>query len=121
MKKSMLKTFSSIFIITVIAKVLGLLRDIVFAKFYGTGFEATAFVTALKIPTQIVDLVLSSAIVSTFVPVFNEIMKKDGEKKANEFANKFINMIALIATGISILGMIFAPQIINFGLYSFAF
>ena len=113
MKKSMLKTFSSIFIITVIAKVLGLLRDIVFAKFYGTGFEATAFVTALKIPTQIVDLVLSSAIVSTFVPVFNEIMKKDGEKKANEFANKFINMIALIATGISILGMIFAPQIIN--------
>lgn len=110
---SMLKTFSSVFMITVIAKVLGLLRDIIFAKFYGTGYEATAFFTALKIPTQIVDLVLSSAIVSTFVPVFNEIMQKEGKVKANQFANRFINVIAIFATGISVLGMIFAPQIVH--------
>ena len=81
MKKNIIKTFSTVFLITFAAKVLGLLRDIVFANFYGTGFEASAYVTALKIPTQIVDLVLSSAIVSTFVPVFNEVMRKRGKRK----------------------------------------
>lgn len=113
MKKNIIKTFSSVFIITLIAKVLGLLRDIVFANFYGTNFEATAYFTAIKIPTQIVDLVLSSAIVSTFIPVFNEIMQKEGSKKANMFAGNFINIITVIATFISIIGIIFAPQIVN--------
>ena len=106
-KKSIIKTFSSVFLITLIAKVLGLLRDMVFSGFYGTGMDAMAYFTALKIPTQIVDLVLSSAIVSTFVPVFNDIMQKEGKEKANLFANNFI------ATGISVLGMLFAPQIVK--------
>lgn len=113
MKKNIIKTFSSVFIITLIAKVLGLLRDIVFANFYGTGFEATAYFTAIKIPTQIVDLILSSAIVSTFVPVFNEIMQKDGKEKANLFAGNFINVITIIATVISVIGIVFAPQIVS--------
>ena len=113
MKKNIIKTFSSVFIITVIAKVLGLLRDIVFANFYGTGIEATAYFTAIKIPTQIIDLVLSSAIVSTFVPVFNEVMQKDGKDKANLFAGNFINVVTLIASGISIIGILCAPQIVG--------
>lgn len=113
MKKNIIKTFSSVFIITLISKILGLLRDIVFANFYGTGLEATAYFTAIKIPTQIVDLVLSSAIVSVFVPVFNEIMQKNGKEKANSFASNFINVITLIATTISIVGIVFAPQIVK--------
>lgn len=112
-KNNIIKTFSTVFLITLASKILGLLRDIVFANFYGTGYEASAFFTALKIPTQIVDLILSSAIVSTFVPVFNEVLKKDGKEKANLFANNFINIVTLIATIISIVGMIFAPQIVN--------
>ena len=113
MKKNIIKTFSTVFILTFVSKILGLLRDIVFANFYGTSMEATAYFTAIKIPTQIVDLVLSSAIVSVFVPVFNEIMKKNGKDKANSFAGNFINVITLIATSISIIGIVFAPQIVG--------
>lgn len=112
-KKNILKTFSTVFLLTLASKVLGLLRDIVFAGYYGTGFEASAFFAAIKIPTQIVDLVLSGAIVSTFVPVFNEVMQKEGKGKANIFANNFINVIMIIATLISIIGMLFAPQIVT--------
>lgn len=113
MKKNIIKTFSTVFFITLMSKMLGLLRDIVFANFYGNGFEADAYFAALKIPTQIVDLVLSGAIVSTFVPVFNDIMQKEGKEKANSFANNFINVIALIATLISVIGILFAPQIVK--------
>lgn len=113
MKKSIVKTLSTVFILTAIAKVLGLLRDVVFAKVYGTGIEATAYFAALKIPTQIVDIVLSSAITSTFIPVFNEVLQKDGKDKANSFASNFINVVACISTLISVLGIIFAPALVK--------
>lgn len=107
------KTFSIIFVITLVVKVLGLLRDVVFAKFYGTGYVATAFFASIRIPTQLIDIILSSAIVSVFVPVFNEVMQKDGKESANAFANNFVNIVALISSIISILGIIFAPQVVK--------
>lgn len=112
-KNNIKKTFSIIFVITLVVKVLGLLRDIVFARFYGTGYVATAFFAATRIPTQIIDIILSSAIVSVFVPVYNEITEKDGKNKANLFAGNFVNIVALISTLISIIGIIFAPQIVS--------
>lgn len=113
MKKSFIKTFSTVFIITLISKVLGLLRDIVFARYYGTGYIATAFFAAIRIPTQLLDIGLSAAITSTFIPVFNEILKKENKEKANIFANNFINIIAVIATFISIFGIIFSEQVVT--------
>ncbi len=113
MKKNMMKTLSTVVIITAVSKILGLLRDVVFAQIYGDSVEATAYFAALKIPTQIVDIVLSSAIVSTFIPVFNEVLQKSGEEKANKFAGNFINIVAVIATVISIIGIIFAPLLVN--------
>ena len=52
----------------------------VFASQYGTAFTADAFQVAIKIPTQLVDIVLGSAIVSTFIPIFNELMQKDRKR-----------------------------------------
>ncbi len=113
MKKTFIKTLSTVFILTAIAKVLGLLREIVFANVYGTGIVADSYFAALKIPTQIVDIVLSSAITSTFIPVFNEILQKEGKDKANHFAGNFINLVAVIATAISIIGIIIAPILVK--------
>ncbi len=112
-KNNITKTFSIVFIITLIVKTLGLLRDIIFANYYGTGYVATAFFTSTRIPTQLVDIILSSAIVSIFVPVFNEILQKSNKEKANDFANNFINIISVLSAIIAIFGIIFAPQIVK--------
>ena len=113
MGQKAIKTFSMVFLITLFAKILGLLRDIFFANFFGTGYEATAFFAASRIPTQLLDIGLGAAIASTFIPVFNEIMQKDGKEKANLFAGNFINVVTLIASVISVVGILFAPQIVN--------
>lgn len=113
MKQKAIKTFSVVFLITLFAKILGLLRDIIFANFFGTGYEATAFFAATRIPTQLLDISLGAAITSTFIPVFNEIMQKETKYKANAFASNFINIIAVIATIISVLGIVFAPQVVS--------
>ena len=113
MKKNIIKTFSLVVIITVVSKCLGLIREMVFANFYGTTFMADAFQVAIKIPTQLVDIVLSSAIVSTFIPIFNDLMQKEGKDKANTFAGNFINFIAVLSTLIAIVGIIFAPLFVK--------
>ncbi len=112
MKKNIIKTFTFMFSAMFLAKVLGLLRNIVFANFYGTGLESTAFFTASRIPTQLLDITLGAAISSTFIPVFNEFLQKEGKKRAFEFANHFLNVIIIISVLLSVLGMIFAPQVV---------
>lgn len=113
MKKNIIKTFSFMFIAMFLAKVLGLVRNMVFANFYGTGFEATAFFTASRIPLQLLDITLGAAISSTFIPVFNEYMQKKGKESAIAFANNFLNVIILMSLVLSVLGIIFAGPIVK--------
>ena len=105
MKKNVIKTFLFMFTAMFLAKVLGLVRNIVFANFYGTGFEATAFFTASRIPLQLLDLTLGAAISSTFIPVFNEYMQKNGKERAIHFVSNFLNFIIIISLVLSILEM----------------
>lgn len=113
MNQNIIKTFAFMFSAMFLAKILGLVRNIVFANFYGTGGSATAFFTASRIPLQLLDLTLGAAISSTFIPVFNEFMQKDGKKRAIAFANNFLNVIIVISLLLSILGMLFAGPIVK--------
>ena len=113
MKKNVIKTFTFMFSAIFLAKILGLVRNIIFANCYGTGFEATAFFTASRIPLQLLDMTLGAAISSTFIPVFNEFFQKKGKERAVQFANNFLNIIIVISLILTALGIIFAPFIVE--------
>jgi putative peptidoglycan lipid II flippase len=113
MKKNIIKTFSFMFVAMLLAKILGLLRNIVFANFYGTGFEATAFLTASRIPLQLLDITLGAAISSAFIPVFNEHLQSKSKEEAIKFSNNFLNIIVLISFILTILGIVFAPYVVK--------
>ena len=113
MKKNIIKTFAFMFSAIFLAKILGLVRNIIFANCYGTGYEATAFFTASRIPLQLLDMSLGAAISSTFIPIFNEYLQKKGKERAIQFANNFLNIIIVISLLLTILGIMFAPFIVN--------
>lgn len=113
MKKNIVKTFLFMFSAIFLAKILGLVRNIVFANFYGTGLEATAFFTASRIPLQLLDMSLGAAISSTFIPIFNELLQKKGKDESIKFANNFLNIIIIISLVLTVLGMIFAPAVVK--------
>lgn len=112
MKKNIIRTFAFMFSAIFLSKVLGLVRNIVFAYFYGTGMEATAFFTASRIPMQLLDMSLGAAISSTFIPIFNEYLQKKGKEQAIRFANNFLNIIILISLILTLIGIAFAPQLV---------
>ena len=63
------RTISTVMLITLLGKVLGLVRDRLLAVHYGTGMEANAFLTASRIPRVFFDMLFASAIAASFIPI----------------------------------------------------
>ena len=111
--KKILKTAGFMVAATLAAKACGMLRDMLIASVYSTGSEAVAFYTACRIPLLLFDFVIGGVISSTFIPVFNEYLEKEGKERAMRFANLYINTVFLITLVITALGVLFAPQLIR--------
>ncbi len=108
-----LKTAGFMVIATLAAKVCGMLRDVLIASVYSTGSDAVAFYTACRIPLLLFDFVIGGVISSTFIPVFNEYLEKQGKEKAMRFANLYINTVFMVTLVITALGLLFSPQLIR--------
>ena len=112
--KKMLKTAGFMAAATFLAKVCGLIRDMMIAAFFGTGMEADAYMTATRLPTTLFDIVIGGVISAAFIPVFNSVLKKENREEALKFANRFIGMVLFISGLIAIFGIVFSDYLINF-------
>ena len=110
-KKNTFKTAGIMICLTLMAKIAGMLREVLFASLYGTGGQATAFLTASRIPLLFFDITLGAAISSSFIPIFNEYLKKDEKENAMRYASTFINLIVLITGVFCAIGILFSRQI----------
>ncbi len=106
--KNTIKTAGFMIFATMLAKITGMLREILFASLYGTGGQAAAFLTASRIPLLFFDITLGAAISSSFIPVFNDYLEKNERDKAGRYANTFINLIVLITSFFCVIGMFLA-------------
>ncbi len=113
-RKNPVKIVSLMMIITLVGKVLGLLRDRLLTINYGSGMEASAFLTASRIPRVFFDTVFASAISACLIPVFSEYLQKKGKKDAFKFAGNFITVMAVLCAVLTVLGMLFSSQLTSF-------
>ena len=113
------KTVSSLMVLTLAGKVLGLYRDRLLAVHYSTGAAASAFFTASRIPRVFFDAVFASAIAGCFIPVFSEYLEKKSRQEALRFAGCFLTAAALLTGALTLLGMAFpAPLVAVFADYA---
>lgn len=109
--KSTVKAVGSMMVITLLGKLLGLVREQLLAANYSVGAEAAAFMTASRIPRTFFDAVFASAISASFIPIFNEYLEKKGKQQAFELSNIFITMVGIVTCIMTVLGIIFAEPI----------
>ncbi len=103
---------------TAISRVLGLIRESVFAYLYGAGMSTDAFNAAFRIPNLFRDLFAETALSAAFIPVLSA-EKQKGKDQQNLLASNVFN-IMLIAVGvIVVLGIIFSPYIVKVITYGF--
>lgn len=95
------------------SRILGLVREQVFATFFGAGFAMDAFLIAFRIPNLLRDLFAEGALSAAFVSTFSQTITKRGEQAAWRLANLVNNALIVVISLIVLAGIIFAPQIVN--------
>ncbi|MEI8346099.1 MAG: murein biosynthesis integral membrane protein MurJ [Pseudomonadota bacterium] len=95
---------------TFLSRILGLVREQVTAAFFGAGANTDAFWVAYRIPNLLRDLFAESIFSSAFLPIFTEIRQKD-EAAAKRLLWSTFTLLAILTGIISLLIMIFAPQV----------
>ena len=110
-QKKNIRTVGVMMALTLLGKVLGLVRDVLLGHTFATGMAANAFLTASRIPRNFFDAIFASAISASFIPVFNEYLEKEGKDEAFRLSSAFITVMTLLTVTLSALGMIFAEPV----------
>lgn len=96
-----------------ISRILGLAREQVFAFCFGGGALYDAFVAAFRIPNLLRDLFAEGALSTAFVTVFSRRKADTGSSGAWHLARRVMTLQFLILGVIVLLGIFFAPQLLD--------
>lgn len=96
---------------TLLSRILGYLRDTMVAAFFGAGPAADAFYTAFRISNLFRRLLGEGALSASFVPVFSEYTQKKTQEETQQFLNTMFTTLLVVLSVITILGVIFAPEL----------
>lgn len=112
-RKSHIKTVGVIMVITLLGKVLGLVRDMLMGHNFATGMEGAAFQVASRIPRTFFDSIFASAISASFIPVFNSRLETHGREDAFRLSSSFFTWVGLLTSAMSLLGIVFAEPLVS--------
>jgi len=92
-KKHLLKAAATMGSMTLVSRILGMVRDIVSANAFGTTWQWDAFLYAFMIPNFLRRIVGEGAFSSAFIPVYNEVLQRDGKEAAFRFASTCMSVL----------------------------
>jgi putative peptidoglycan lipid II flippase len=97
---------------TLVSRLVGLVRDRIFAHYFGAGQVMDAYYAAFKIPDLIYSLLIIGALSAGFIPTFTKLFTAGEDKtSAWKLANNVINITGVSMLILSVLGIIFTPSI----------
>ncbi len=95
------------------SRLLGLIREQVFAAYFGASMQYDAFLMAFRIPNLLRDLFAEGALSAAFVTTFSQQLARKGEVSAWRLANLVLNVLILVLSIITLLGIAFSPQLVD--------
>src|SRR5271167_2169764 len=104
----MLKSSGAMAAATLVSRLLGMVREMVYARFMGNGWVAGAFQFAFTIPNLFRRLLGEGALTAAFIPIFKEKEKIHGEHEMWRASNAVISGLVVAASaiiGLVILGL----------------
>ncbi len=96
---------------TGLSRVVGLVREIVAANYFGVTGPMSAFTIAFQVPNLMRALFADAALQGAFVPVFTELLEKGRKREAFAVASGLLSLITMILGSVTILFWLLAPVI----------
>ena len=97
---------------TLLSRLLGLVREVIFARFLGAGAAMDVFVVAFQIPNFLRRMFAEGAFSQAFVPVLSEYRKQHEHDEVRALADRVAGTLAVVLIGVTALGILGAPLII---------
>ncbi len=95
------------------SRITGLVREIVFAKYFGASMVYDAFLAAFRIPNLMRDLLAEGALSAAFVTTFSKYLATKGQEEAFRLSNRLVTVLVPMLGAICLLGVVFAPAIVD--------
>jgi putative peptidoglycan lipid II flippase len=117
---SLLRSTFTVSSFTLISRVSGFLRDIVFANIFGASHVTDAFFVAFKIPNFLRRMFAEGAFSQAFVPVLSDV-KNEGDQAVKQLVRDVAGTLAVLLSFITLVAIIAAPFVVmGFTLGGFA-
>lgn len=94
-----------------VARVLGFVRERVFAHFFGDGPAADAFRAALRIPNVIRNLLGEGTLSASFIPVYAGLIQRGAHDDARRLSGIIASLLVLLTAAAAVVGIVLAPVI----------
>jgi putative peptidoglycan lipid II flippase len=104
---------------TLLSRVLGYVRDMVMASFFGAGLASDAFIAAFRVPNLLRRLFGEGSLSIAFVPVFSDCLSRRGEAEAERLAGSALRLLTVVLVSVTAVGMVLAPLIVRLLAYGF--
>lgn len=113
MSEKLIKSTAIVGSMTLLSRISGLLRDVIFANLLGDKAAADVFFVAFRIPNFFRRITAEGAFSAAFVPVFTDFRQTQAAPETARFLQLVLGWFGLILALVSVLGVIGAPWLVK--------
>lgn len=113
MSRTLLRSSLLVSVWTLVSRVLGFTRDVLFAVWFGAGAGMDAFLVAFKIPNFLRRLFAEGAFSQAFVPVLAQTRETEGDQGVRDLVARTSGLLATVLAGISLAAILASPWLIR--------
>jgi len=95
-----------------LSRILGFVRDRVFAHYFGSSDFADAWRAGLRMPNVVQNLLGEGSLSASLVPVYAELLAEGRDEDATRFAGATLGLLAVVAAGLALFGLLVAPLLV---------
>jgi putative peptidoglycan lipid II flippase len=95
------------------SRLLGFVRQALYAHFFGVGAHADVLETAFRSPNLLQNLLGEGTISAGFIPIYSRMIAEGRREEAGRFAGAVLGLLIAIAAGVALLGVLFAEPIVT--------
>lgn len=117
--QSVARSAGIVSIAVMFSRLFGLVRETIFAKYFGAGFLYDAFIVGFRIPNLLRDLFAEGALSAAFVKVFTDYQLKNSEREAWRLASLIFNGLAVVLSAICLAGVLLSPLFVKLITYNY--
>ena len=111
--KSLVRHGSALSLLTLLSRILGLLREMTKASFLGTSALSDAFSVAFMLPNLFRRLFAEGSISVAFIPTYKEYLLENNREKTREFLSCMFTFLTFFVTLMIMAGILAAPYLIR--------